>query len=76
MKDPTALDLLKSFSTKFDPQKLTYLLSAQSGGLVAGQNGIWVCPDYKNVVHVCRGNVEGKSLTLPMLNLCNGLVLL
>lgn len=37
------------------------LLTSQRGGLVAGQNGIWVCPDYKHKLQVCRGNVEGET---------------
>ncbi|XP_060581801.1 tectonin beta-propeller repeat-containing protein 2-like [Ruditapes philippinarum] len=60
VKDMTALDMLKSFSKKFDPQKLTLLLSAQSGGLIAAHGGVWVCPEYKHILQVCRGNVEGQ----------------
>jgi len=61
MKDITALDLLRSISSKFDPQKVTMLLSTQRGGMVAGQNGIWVCSDYKHKLQVCKGNVEGRT---------------
>ena len=59
IKDMTALDMLKSFSKKFDPQKLTLLLSAQSGGLIAAHGGVWVCPEYKHILQVCRGSIEG-----------------
>ncbi|KAL4238724.1 Propeller [Mactra antiquata] len=63
MKDMTAFDMLKSFSKKFDPQKLTVLLSSQNGGLIAAGTGVWVCPEYKNVLHVCRGSIEGQLWT-------------
>ncbi|WAR18488.1 TCPR2-like protein [Mya arenaria] len=61
MQDSTALDMLKSFSRKFDPQQLTTLITSQTGGLLSGQGGVWVCPEYKNVLHVCRGSVEGQQ---------------
>ncbi|XP_053393854.1 tectonin beta-propeller repeat-containing protein 2-like isoform X2 [Mercenaria mercenaria] len=60
IKDMTALDMLKSFSKKFDPQKLSLLLSAQSGGLIAARGGVWVCPEYKHILQVCRGSIEGQ----------------
>ncbi|KAH3859308.1 tectonin beta-propeller repeat-containing protein 2-like isoform X2 [Dreissena polymorpha] len=59
-KDPTALDMLRTFTSKFDPQQLSLLLSTQTGALVAAQNGVWVCPDYKHMLHVCRGSIEGQ----------------
>ena len=61
MKDLSAYDLLKSVSKKFDPIKLTQLLSTQSGGLVGGRDGVWVCPEYKHTLHVCYGSIQGNS---------------
>ena len=61
VQDATAIDALRSLARKFDPQKLSYLLSTNRGGLItAGAPGIWVCFEYKNILHVCRGNVLGE----------------
>ncbi|KAL5007962.1 hypothetical protein ScPMuIL_013543 [Solemya velum] len=60
MQDVTAIDALRSLANKFDPQKLSYLLSTQRGGLLAvGALGVWMCPEYKNLLQVCRGTIEG-----------------
>ncbi|XP_041353427.1 tectonin beta-propeller repeat-containing protein 2-like [Gigantopelta aegis] len=60
VQDATAIDALRSLARKFDPQKLSYLLSTSRGGLIAaGAPGIWVCFEYKNILHVCRGNFLG-----------------
>ncbi|XP_046579933.1 tectonin beta-propeller repeat-containing protein 2-like isoform X3 [Haliotis rubra] len=60
VQDATALDTLKSLASKFDPQKLSYLLSTSRGGLItAGPQGVWVCLEYKNILHVCRGSFQG-----------------
>ncbi|KAK6181171.1 hypothetical protein SNE40_009090 [Patella caerulea] len=60
VEDSTALDHLKSLASKFDPQKLTYLISSNRGGLIAAsKTSIWVCPEYKNILHVCRGSILG-----------------
>ena len=37
------------------------LSSADHGGLVcAACNGVWICPEYKDMLYVCRGNVIGE----------------
>lgn len=59
MKDATTMDMLKSFTKKFDPQNLAYILSHQRGGLVCSRSGVWFCPEYKHLLHVCRGSIEG-----------------
>jgi len=49
------------------------LSSADRGGLVcAACNGVWICPQYKNMLYVCRGKVIGTrnesfSLTAVLL---------
>jgi hypothetical protein len=69
MQDPSALDMLRSIAKKFDPQKLSHLLSTNRGGLaVAGSQGVWLSQDYLNTLYVCRGSLQGeeeaKSLNL------------
>ncbi|XP_067682961.1 tectonin beta-propeller repeat-containing protein 2-like [Haliotis asinina] len=60
VQDATALDALKSLAHKFDPHKLSYLLSTSRGGLItAGPQGVWVCLEYKNILNVCRGSFQG-----------------
>ncbi|XP_071079116.1 tectonin beta-propeller repeat-containing protein 2-like [Haliotis cracherodii] len=60
VQDASALDTLKSLASKFDPQKLSFLLSTSRGGLItAGPQGVWVCLEYKNILHVCRGSFQG-----------------
>ena len=61
MKDATTMDMLKAFTKKLDPQNLAYILHHQRGGLVCGRSGVWFCPEYKHLLHVCRGSVEGKQ---------------
>ncbi len=58
MQDSTALDTLKSLT----PQNLTKLLiTAERGGLITvNENGVWVSPGCKHVLHVCRGSLLGK----------------
>lgn len=60
--DETAMDALRSLASKFDPEKLATLLSTQRGGLIAtGEGGVWVCPEFKNTLQICRGCIEGHS---------------
>ncbi|KAJ8308825.1 hypothetical protein KUTeg_013699 [Tegillarca granosa] len=60
VQDVTAVDALRSLAKKFDPQKLAYIMSTTIGGLIsAGSGGVWVCPEYKNVLQICRGSIEG-----------------
>ncbi|ESO90159.1 hypothetical protein LOTGIDRAFT_233953 [Lottia gigantea] len=60
LQESTTLDNLKSLASKLDPQKLSYLISSNRGGLIAvNKSGVWVCPEYKNILHVCRGNIQG-----------------
>lgn len=59
MRDATTMDMLKAFTKKLDPQNLAYILSHQRGGLVCGRSGVWFCPEYKHLLHVCRGSIEG-----------------
>ena len=63
MKDITTMDMLKAFTKKLDPQNLTYILHHQRGGLICGRSGIWYCPEYKHLLHVCRGSIEGEYHT-------------
>jgi len=60
--DMTALGMLKAFTGKFDPQQLAVLLTSQTGGLMSAQSGVWVCPEYKHILHVCKGSIEGGWL--------------
>ncbi|XP_060077875.1 tectonin beta-propeller repeat-containing protein 2-like [Ylistrum balloti] len=62
VQDETAMDSLLSLARKFDPQKLAHLLSTQGGGLItAGEGGVWVCPEFKNTLQICRGSIQGHS---------------
>ena len=57
MQDSTALGMLKSLMEV--PQKMAKM---SSGGLVAAtQQGIWLCPDFKHILHVCRGSLLGNG---------------
>lgn len=65
VKDVSGIDALRSLAQKFDPQKLASLISSQNGGLItAGKVGVWVCPEFKNMIQVCRGVVQGKCCSL------------
>ncbi|CAG2193665.1 TECPR2 [Mytilus edulis] len=58
--DYTLIDGIKSLAKVFDPQKLTDLIGSQRGGLIAaGTEGVWVCPDCKYTLQLCRGSMEG-----------------
>ncbi|KAK3093129.1 hypothetical protein FSP39_011469 [Pinctada imbricata] len=60
VQDVTAIDTLRLLAKKFDPQKLADLMKSQQEGLIAaGRGGVWVCPDSKNTIRVCRSTVEG-----------------
>ena len=61
MQDVTTLDSLKNLASSLDPQNLAKVLQSQQGGLLAaGVNGVWVCPGFKHVLHVCRGSLMGE----------------
>eukprot|EP00105_Crassostrea_gigas_P024495 XP_011444749.1 PREDICTED: tectonin beta-propeller repeat-containing protein 2 isoform X2 [Crassostrea gigas] len=60
VKDVSGIDALRSLAQKFDPQKLASLLSSQNAGLItAGRCGVWVCPEFKNMIQICRGVIQG-----------------
>lgn len=60
VKDVSGIDALRSLAQKFDPQKLASLISSQNGGLItAGKSGVWVCPEFKNMIQICRGVIQG-----------------
>ncbi|KAL3873059.1 hypothetical protein ACJMK2_036220 [Sinanodonta woodiana] len=60
MQDMTTLDMLKALPWRLDPQRLSLLLSNQTGGLICtGRGQVCVCPEYKNTIHVCHGSLEG-----------------
>uniref|UniRef100_A0A0B7B5U6 Tectonin beta-propeller repeat-containing protein 1 n=1 Tax=Arion vulgaris TaxID=1028688 RepID=A0A0B7B5U6_9EUPU len=60
MHDVTTLDIIRGLARKFDPTKLSSILSTNKGGLiVAGSQGVWLAIDFRNVLQVCRGNVQG-----------------
>ena len=61
--DYTLVNTIKSMAKVFDPQKLAHLISSQKGGLIAsGADGIWMCPEFKNTLLVCKSSFEGKFL--------------
>lgn len=71
VQDVTAVDALRSLAKKFDPQKLAYIMSTTIGGLIsAGSGGIWVCPEYKNLLQICRGSIEGNAYDV-LVNVCS-----
>ena len=42
---------------------LEAMTSVDHGGLVcAACNGVWICPRYKDMLYVCRGNIVGEYL--------------
>lgn len=60
----SGIDALRSLAQKFDPQKLASLLSSQNAGLItAGRCGVWVCPEFKNMIQICRGVIQGEYFT-------------
>ena len=60
MADYRAIDTLKSLATF--PQNLGKILAKEKGGLITvGNNGIWICPGRKHVLHVCRGGITGMN---------------
>ncbi|XP_062587133.1 tectonin beta-propeller repeat-containing protein 2-like, partial [Saccostrea cucullata] len=62
VKDVSGIDALRSLAEKFDPQKLASLISSQTGGLItAGKAGVWVCPEFKNLIQICRGVIQGHA---------------
>ncbi|XP_064621989.1 tectonin beta-propeller repeat-containing protein 2-like [Lineus longissimus] len=67
MQDATALDIFKALREILDPHYLASAIYGQKGGLVVsgmGGVGIWICPDFKNVIHVSRGVLIGHSWSL------------
>ena len=61
MEDYKAVDTLKSLTTF--PQNLAKIIAKEKGGLIAvGNNGIWICPGCKHVLHVCRGGITGMNM--------------
>ncbi|XP_061173817.1 tectonin beta-propeller repeat-containing protein 2-like isoform X2 [Saccostrea echinata] len=62
VKDVSGIDALRSLAEKFDPQKLASLISSQTGGLItAGRAGVWLCPEFKNMIQICRGVIQGHA---------------
>ncbi|KAH9495061.1 hypothetical protein Btru_018728 [Bulinus truncatus] len=60
LHDETTMDMIKAVAKKFDPTKLSYILSTNRGGLItAGTRGVWLALDFRNVLQVCRGSVQG-----------------
>lgn len=60
VQDPTMLDMIRSIAKKFDPQKLSYVLSTSRGGLIVARGqGVWLAMDYQNMLHVCRASLQG-----------------
>ncbi|CAL1547450.1 unnamed protein product [Lymnaea stagnalis] len=60
LQDESTLDMIKAVAKKFDPKKLSFILSTNRGGLItAGTHGVWLALDFKNVLQVCRGSVQG-----------------
>ncbi|KAK3591291.1 hypothetical protein CHS0354_004340 [Potamilus streckersoni] len=60
IQDMTTLDMLKALPWRLDPQRLPFLLSNQTGGLICtGRGQVCVCLEYKNIIHVCHGSLEG-----------------
>ncbi len=63
MEDHKAIDKLKSLAVF--PQNLSMITAKESGGLIAaGNNGIWMCPGNKHVLHVCRSGITGTGKML------------
>lgn len=58
MADASALDILKQAG---DNLQRLFSPSVPCGQLTASVNGVWVCPNGKNVLHVCRGSLIGES---------------
>ena len=60
MHEASALATVRSVLAA--PAALTGLLSRpNTGGLVAARtNGLWLCPDYKNVLLVCKTGLLGE----------------
>ncbi|GFR99975.1 tectonin beta-propeller repeat-containing protein 2 [Elysia marginata] len=60
MQDSSMLDMIRAAAKIFDPSKLSYIMSTNRGGLVsAGSQGIWLAMDFRNLLQVCRGTVQG-----------------
>lgn len=54
MNDPEAIRALQS-------QPLNVLVSADYSGLVsAACNGVWLCPRYRDMLHICRESLVGN----------------
>lgn len=65
LHDETTMDMIRGLARKFDPKKLSLILSTNKGGLItAGTQGVWLALDFRNVLQVCRGNVQGNDLVL------------
>ncbi len=59
MQDSTAVETLISLASF--PQNIPKVVSKEKGGLITvTQNGIWICPGSKHVLHVCRGGITGN----------------
>jgi len=55
MADATAVRTIQS-------NPLLALTLVHRGGLVcAACNGVWICPQYKDMLYVCRGSVIGMT---------------
>jgi hypothetical protein len=57
-----AMDIFKALREILDPNYLASAIYGQKGGLVVSGTsgvGIWICPDFKNMIHVSRGVLIG-----------------
>ncbi|CAG5119309.1 unnamed protein product [Candidula unifasciata] len=60
LQDKTSLDMIRELALKFDPIKLSHISRTRRSGLItAGSQGVWLAMDFKNVLQVCRGNIQG-----------------
>ncbi len=60
MQDQTPMD---TFLSMMDVQQSLGKLVHQhgKGGLISARvKGVWVCPEFKNKLHVCRGSLLGE----------------
>ncbi|XP_013385306.1 tectonin beta-propeller repeat-containing protein 2-like isoform X1 [Lingula anatina] len=65
VQDPTAMDTFKNIAEVLDPQNLSKVTSAilghQGGCVAAGEMGLFVGPENKAALQVCRGNIIGHD---------------
>ncbi|XP_012939414.1 tectonin beta-propeller repeat-containing protein 2 isoform X2 [Aplysia californica] len=60
LQEASTLDMIRAMARKFDPKQLSYILSTNRGGLItAGTQGVWLALDFRNVLQVCRGSIQG-----------------